>query len=320
MHLAHAPEWATIISRAYKHAPLNLEAQDDAGRRGRLPAVVVRRPFGGTVVSSMPFLDGGGPSCSSPDLSRRLVDALIEEARRLNARVVDVRCADPLELPAPPSLHKVNMTLDLPADDDELWRRLDKSVRNQVRKAERAGLTAEPGHTETLDAFYAIYAARMRDLGSPAHDRAFFRAVLDCFGARGWIVLVRKGSTPIGGLLAIGFHDALVVPWAACLKEHFALCPNMLLYWSTLKAGCTGGYRRFDFGRSTRESGTYRFKRQWGASETPLFWYTIPIRQRRPARMSPTSGAGTHLVRLWQQLPLAVTRRLGPHVRKYLIQ
>ena len=108
----------------------------------------------------------------------------------------------------------------------------------------------------------------MRDLGSPVHAREFFRATLEAFGDRARVALVRKGQTPIGGLVALAFKDVLAVPWASCAKEHFALCPNMLLYWETIRAGCMDGFRRFDFGRSTRGSGTYRFKRQWGAQES----------------------------------------------------
>ena len=60
-NLAHSPEWFTVIRNAYGHDPLYLSADDDEGHLGLLPAFIVRRPFFGTVVTSMPFLDGGGP-------------------------------------------------------------------------------------------------------------------------------------------------------------------------------------------------------------------------------------------------------------------
>jgi CelD/BcsL family acetyltransferase involved in cellulose biosynthesis len=93
----------------------------------------------------------------------------------------------------------------------------------------------------------------------------------------------------------------------------------MLLYWRTIEAACADGFARFEFGRSTRDSGTWRFKKQWGAEEEPLFWYRIPIGAHR----AESSGAGVSsdvLVRMWQRLPLAITRQVGPHIRKYLIQ
>jgi serine/alanine adding enzyme len=157
----------------------------------------------------------------------------------------------------------------------------------------------------------------MRDLGSPVHARDFFREVLEAFGSRARIVLVRTSYTVVGGLLALAFGDRLAVPWAACLKEHFASCPNMLLYWEALRSACDEGFRSFDFGRSTRGSGTYRFKQQWGAMDEPLFWYTIPV----AAASGGHAGRSADLaVALWQRLPLAVTTRLGPHIRRYLTQ
>jgi len=319
-HLAHAPEWATVIRQGYGHDPLYLAAEDDAGGLGLLPAFIVRRPLVGTIVTSMPFLDGGGPCACSAALATGLVRHLLVEAQREGASVVELRCAQRLEIASEPTEHKVNMVLPLPADAATLWRQLDRSVRNQVRKAERAGLSVEFGGTERLDAFYRFFAARMRDLGSPVHGREFFRATLDAFGNRARVALVRKGQTPIGGLIALAFTDILSVPWASCAKEYFALCPNMLLYWETIRAACSDGFQRFDFGRSTRGSGTYRFKRQWGALESPLFWYTIPL-GRRASRPAGTGGrTATRLVGLWRHMPLSFTRRVGPHVRKYLVQ
>ena len=319
--LAHSPEWFFLIQRAYGHSPLYLQADDGNGRSGVLPAFVVRRPFLGAVVTSMPFLDSGGPCSPNPATRRMLVDHLVAEARRIGARLVELRCSEPVDIAARPAEHKVNMTLSLPPDPDRLWRQFDKQVRNQIRKAERSGLSIEFGGVEKLAAFYEAFVVRMRDLGTPVHAPGFLRAVLETFGTRARIVLVRKDSATVGGLIALAFKDRLVVPWATCLKEYFSLCPNMLLYWETLRAACVEGFRRFDFGRSSRNSGTYHFKCQWGATEEPLFWYTIPIASSgvRPTLNGNSRGMPL-LTMTWRHLPLALTRHLGPRIRRYLTQ
>jgi FemAB-related protein (PEP-CTERM system-associated) len=320
--LAHAAEWFGIIARSYGHDPLYLMAGDMNGGRSVLPAFVVRRPMFGTVVTSMPFLDGGGPCGSSPALTNLLVGRLIADARARGARLVELRCKSRLAIDAPPMANKVNMSLELPPDPDWLWRRLDKSVRNQVRRAERSGLSIEVDAGRNLPQFYETFVSRMRDLGSPVHAQEFLAATLESFGRRARLVLVRKGDSTVGGLIALEFKDRLVVPWATCLKEYFPLCPNMLLYWQTIRAACTEGFSRFDFGRSTRQSGTYHFKRQWGAQEEPLFWYRIPLAPGKAATSADDghgTGAGV-LAKMWQRLPLPVTRQLGPRIRKYLTQ
>jgi serine/alanine adding enzyme len=318
--LAHSPEWLRIIQRAYGHDPFYLSGENDQGARSVLPAFVVRRPFLGTVVTSMPFLDSGGPCGSSPALNRILIEHLVAEARGIGARSVELRCAERIDVGVRPAEHKVNLSLPLPGSVEDLWRQLDKDVRYQIRKAERGGLTVECGGRDKLRSFYDAFVVRMRELGSPVHALGFLEGVLDEFGSRARVLLVKKGQTTIGGLIALAFKDRVTVPWASCLKEHFALCPNMLLYWEALRSACAEGFRRFDFGRSTRNSGTYAFKAQWGAQDEPLFWYTIPVAASVHEPVVAHRASKALLSRTWQYLPLAVTRQVGPRLRGYLTQ
>ena len=319
-NLAHAPEWFGAIQMAYGHTPVYLQAEDANGQAAVLPAFLVRSRIFGTVIASMPFLDGGGPCGKTDDLAHVAVQSLIEEAARLGAGSVELRSTVEIDLPVPALEDKVNLVRPLPRDGGELWGRLDARVRNQVRKAERSGLSVEFGHREALGAFYDVFAVNMRDLGSPVHARAFFASIVEAFGDRARVGLVRKGPTVIGGLIALAFKDTLVVPWASSLRQYLALCPNVLMYWETLAAACREGFARFDFGRSSRDSGTYRFKRQWGAEEVPLYWYQIPIRPGSARSLSATDSRGAMLVALWRRLPVGVTRLVGPRVRKYLTQ
>lgn len=319
-NLAQVPEWFVAIRNAYGHTPLYLQAEDTQGETAVLPAFLVRSRLFGTVVTSMPFLDTGGPCSPSVDLARVLVDCLIEEAKQLGADLVELRCTMEMDLPVPAYKDKVNLVLPLPEDPKGLWDQLDAKVRNQVRKAERSGLSVEFGGAAKLNEFYEVFSANMRDLGSPVHARSFFSAMFDAFADKARIALVRKDMKPIGGLIALTFKDTMVVPWASSLREYFSLCPNMLLYWETIRTACTEGFRRFDFGRSSRNSPTHRFKRQWGALEEPLYWYTIPLGRGYKRQLTNADKRGAFLVQLWKRLPLSFAQRVGPYIRRNLTQ
>ena len=92
----------------------------------------------------------------------------------------------------------------------------------------------------------------------------------------------------------------------------------MLLYWETIRTACTEGFRKFDFGRSSRDSNTYRFKRQWGAIEEHLYWYTLPVDAHLSVDQSGEDRRKAIFAQVWQRLPLNVTRWLGPRLRKYI--
>jgi hypothetical protein len=92
----------------------------------------------------------------------------------------------------------------------------------------------------------------------------------------------------------------------------------MLLYWEVLKAAVEKGYTIFDFGRSTRDGGTYRFKKQWGAVEYPFYWHYWLRHGPELRQLNPTSAKFRVAVKLWQRLPLSLANRLGPALVKSL--
>jgi FemAB-related protein (PEP-CTERM system-associated) len=157
----------------------------------------------------------------------------------------------------------------------------------------------------------------MRDLGTPVYPRRFFREILDTFEDARVAVVLMGDQTVAAGIL-LGFAGRLEIPWASSLRSHNRFSPNMLLYWAALQWAIKSGYQTFDFGRCTRDSGTYRFKQQWGAQEHPLVWYYWLRDGGALPELNPDNPAYASLVRTWQKLPIALTKLLGPQIVKHL--
>jgi CelD/BcsL family acetyltransferase involved in cellulose biosynthesis len=60
----------------------------------------------------------------------------------------------------------------------------------------------------------------------------------------------------------------------------------MVLYWSLLERSVERGQAVFDFGRSSQDSPTFRFKKQWGARPNPTTWQFY-ARSGTPGDMRP---------------------------------
>jgi hypothetical protein len=198
---------------------------------------------------------------------------------------------------------------------DAYWKGLDAKVRNQVRKAEKSGVTVRWGREDRLDEFYEVFCVNMRDLGSPTHAKAFFAAVLRHFPGASIGTAHREGRC-IGGLFRILWKDELVIPWASTLKEERVHCPNNALYWEAIRFAFDQGCSRVDFGRSTRDEGTYRFKKQWLARESSLYRYQFDDKGHFLERSWHVSQGKLGWTRnVWAKLPLRLANSLGPMLR-----
>ena len=310
----HLAGWAGVVERVFGHQTSYLAARVGERIVGVLPLVLFRTPLFGRFAVSMPFVNYGGIVADTDDARGVLLAAAIHDARAAGAAYLELRHARRLFEHLPARTHKVAMILDLQPSVDEQWRVLDRKLRNQVRKAEKEGLQVRSGGLELLGEFYDVLAHNMRDLGSPVHSRRLFADVLTTFPERTRIFCVSRDSTPMAAALVLWRGDRLEVPWASSIRRFNPLCANVLLYWDMLKYGVERRFVQFDFGRSTPLEGTYQFKRQWGAEPRPLYWeYWLNGDARVPDR-GPKNPAFGPAISVWQQLPVSLTRLLGPWV------
>jgi len=307
----HAFDWQEVFGRAFGHESVYLMARRDGAVAGVLPLVQIKSLLFGRTLTSLPFLNYGGVLADSSDSAQALIDASLREAQSRRCGHVELRHVA-AQFPALPcKQHKVSMRLPL---GPGLWDRLDRKVRNQVRKAEKSGLTVERGGGELVDDFYAVFARNMRDLGTPVYSRRLFDEVFRVFPNRATMHMVRLDGRPIAA--GVTYHTArmMQLPWASSIRDYNSLCPNTLLYWDTMQYASDAGCVLFDLGRSTPNEGTFKFKQQWGASPVRLHWeYQLQAEHELP-NVSPNNPKFQLAIALWQKLPLALTMQMGPMI------
>jgi hypothetical protein len=89
----------------------------------------------------------------------------------------------------------------------------------------------------------------------------------------------------------------------------------MLMYWHLLQRAVERKQQVFDFGRSTIDASTYKFKSQWGAKPQPAVWQYY-ARRGSPGEMRPDNPKYQRLIRIWQRLPVPLTRWVGPKIAR----
>ena len=306
--------WRGVFSDTYGHRPHYLAAYSGMSVVGVMPLFAAPVWGAGRCLVSTPFLDCGGPLADSDAAREALLGAALEMRATSSAPYLEIRSLTPDNAATSVRTDKAKVVLDLPVDEATLWQQLDAKVRNQVRKAQKAGLTVAVEDAEQVPSFHRVYARNMRDLGSPAAHPKLWTNVFRHFGDRARLILVRHRDVPIAGAIWLSCGQIAYVPWASALRSHFHLCPNNLLYWEAVRMACAAGCRQFDFGRSTVHSGPYRFKLQWGARPVQLYWHYYC----RPGVRPPVAAQERRSLQLaeaaWKRFPLPIANMLGPRI------
>jgi FemAB-related protein (PEP-CTERM system-associated) len=316
--MAHRYAWRHVFGEAFGRRATYLAARNREGRlAGILPIVWFDSRLFGRFGVSVPYLSEGGVLCDTPTIGRQLVEAARWEGRSRGSRYLELRHVQRVFDELPCRTHKVGMRLALAATVDAQWQALDRKVRNQVRKADKSGVTIARGHLDRVDDFYEVFVRNMRDLGTPVYGRALFVATCRRLGDRAAVFCAYKDGRPVAASLTLEGRDRLEVPWASALREFNPVSANVRLYWAMIEHAIRLGLPIFDFGRSTPDQGTYHFKRQWGAVPEPLHWEYALERGGLPD-LSPTNSRYGLLIRLWRRLPVAVTRSVGPRIVRHI--
>ena len=322
----HRAPWLAAMQNAFGHRVIVLRAEmahdrSDSARRtaarvtGVLPLMLVRGPIFGKFLVSLPYVNTGGLWAADNTSADALIDAACELADQLDVKQLELRHEQPHQHPRfnLSKTQKVHMRMALPPTGDDMMASLKSKVRSQVKKSLREPFSVHIGRQNLLSDFYDVFAVNMRDLGTPVFAKRLFMEILDSFGDDAEIVVLRDGDQPIAGALLVHDGATTEVPSASCLRHFNRRNANMAMYWHLITHAIDRGSTTFDFGRSSRDSGTFRFKKQWGAQPSPAHWQYY-VRRGDPEAMRPDSDGNRRLIEIWKRLPVGLTRIIGPPI------
>lgn len=328
----HDPSWLEVLRQGLGHRPIMLIARPDTQGPdpdhppqhqsstsricGYLPLAVVASRLFGRFLVSLPYLNRAGVVAEDTQTQQALVEHALALSDRLNVQYLELRhhghVSDHQAFNAKRD-DKMLMVLDLPDSGEGLWKAINAKVRNQVRKGDKSELSLRWGGLDVLDDFYQVFSVNMRDLGTPVYPKKLFASILKHLAGRSELAVVDCQGQPIAGALLVHDHGWTQVPSASCLRAFNRTNANMWMYHKLLARTIERGNGQFDFGRSSVDSGTYRFKKQWGAKPQPTVWQ-YHVRRGDVTRMRPDSPKNRRRVEMWQKLPVWLTRMVGPTI------
>ena len=313
---AHSPEWFSAIAKGLQHTPyLLVQRNGERTVTGLLPLLLVKSLTFGRFLVSLPYVNTGGIWATDNATATELISAACELADQLDVRYLELRHEKAIEHPRLnlKRTDKVHMRLRLPKTLDELNRSFKSKLRSQLKKVDSHPFEIAWGSFDLLPDFYRVFAHNMRDLGTPVFSKQLFHSILTEFADLAEICVVRLRQAPLAAALLIHQHGVTEVPSASSLRTFNHTGVNMWMYHHLLARAITKGSELFDFGRSTQDSNTYRFKAQWNATASPSVWQYY-VRRGSIDEMRPDSVTNQRLIQIWKRLPVWLTRWLGPPI------
>ena len=315
----HRAQAVNIGARAFRLRTTFLTAYEGETIVGVLPLVEQSSRLFGRYLVSLPFMTYGGILADNADAAVDLAERAGVEAQARHADHVELRHTMAIpEIDLQERLDKVSMVLPLPDSEAALAKKLGAKLRSQIKRGEREKLELMWGGAELIPDFYRVFAPAMHALGTPVYPRKFFEVVYEALRDVAEILIVRMHGKPHAVAFIVNHGNRMEVPWAVASPQAKQASVNMRMYWELLARSIQKGVAAFDFGRSTVDSGTYRFKAQWGALPQQLHWhYWLPMGAPVP-KLNQSNPKYARAAAIWSKMPLWFANFVGPYVIRNL--
>jgi FemAB-related protein (PEP-CTERM system-associated) len=312
----HLSGWQKVIERAARHRTHFLMAERAGRIEGVLPLAEVRSSLFGHALISTPFCVYGGVAATSAAAGAALEAAAAARAAELGVGYLELRNITATRSDWPKKDLYVTFRKRISDNEEQNMNAIPRKQRAMVRQGIKAGLA---GELDTgVDRFFRAYSESVRNLGTPVMSRRYFETLREEFGEACEVLTIVRQGVLVASVMSFYFRDEVLPYYGGGTSQAREYAGNDFMYWDLMCRAARRGVRVFDYGRSKRETGSYKFKRHWGFEETPLDYQYHLVRSGEVPNLSPTNPKYQLMINAWRRMPLPLANALGPMVARYL--
>jgi CelD/BcsL family acetyltransferase involved in cellulose biosynthesis len=268
--------WLQFAARTFGAEPVVAQLTDGretlgwftALRQSRFGVRILGSPFAGWATSYLGFN-------LEPRVDRRSAFAALPEFafREMRCLHLEVRCRET-------GFHDLDglgyergrtfrtSTLDLRADEEALFARMNSACRRAIRKSEKEGVLVEEAHDVGFaDEYFTQLVDVFDKQGIKPHFRVDrVRTLIEEVGPTGNLLLLRavvRGKCVATGIFP-AFNRVAYFWGGASLRDHQLVRPNEALMWHAMRALRERGIEELDMG------GIGSYKAKYGPHDTPV--------------------------------------------------
>ncbi len=309
--LFHQSLWQRALREGFGYEPFYCWQESESGIGCTMASAAVKLPFLRLLYSSVPYGGILGAADHQEQFIRDLLPVFNERGIH-GFRIVEPGQRDNMSTLGFTREQGVRHVVNLAGHDEHSFlESLRKSVRRDVRKSEREGITVEEARSEgDIAIVYELYEQTMaRNRAAAKYPIGRFRAVVNLLAPRGLgaIFLAKYQGRTIAATTVVCSKDEVHTLQISHDHDYRLLCPNEALIFAALKWTMASGRVRFDFmGSPLEDAALQRFKEKWNAQPEPLTTYSkslAPVRSRcwDAVRWAVNTPAGARMARWWQR-------------------
>jgi FemAB-related protein (PEP-CTERM system-associated) len=316
--LFHTSSWRRMVEDVLEHPGEVLVAEKGKKILGVLPFFEVKSPFLGQVAVSMPFGVYGGILAEGVEASRGLAARAADLSNSHRNRYLELRQKEELDIGGTLSDRYVTFRKRLPEDPEACLGLIPRKARAEIRKARDDG-NFRFVERKDLKLFHSLFAANKQELGSPSIPFSMLTALERNLGPKMVMHCVdRPDGQTIATVLSFIHGDCLMPYYSGALSTREGRGANNYMYWRLMEWATRKGFKVFDFGRSRKDSGAAKFKKNMGFQPEPLHYqYLLGEKGKLPDFHPDNPKLGVYQ-RIWRKLPGFVVRPLGGWIFKRL--
>ncbi len=312
----HLSGWRRLIGDVLGHPVFYLYVERAGRIEGVLPLARIRSWLFGDALISLPFLVYGGPVARSAEAMESLIDYSVRLAESLGVDHLELR--NQAKVPGDWVTKEIYATFrkSIDPEPDKNLLAIPRKQRAMIRKGIKAGLKAEID--DDTDRLYSAMLVCKRNLGTPFFGSAWLRAIKKEFGDEAEITTITHESRTVCSVMSFRYGNEILPYYGGGGELARDLKGNDFMYWAVMERACRDGVEVFDYGRSMKGSGAFRFKKHWGFEPTPLHYQFRLVNAESLPNLNPANPRYRLLINTWKQLPLPIAGMIGPPIARRL--
>lgn len=262
---------------------------------GFLPLVYRRDKEHGTVCNSLPFYgSNGGMVVSGSDdgnsIREILLNRFYEEIQKSKC-IAYTLISNPLDSEGDKWLkqhvkhnlidERIGQITHLPQAGANVDKALmdtfsDPRPRN-IRKAQKENIKVYSTNSkEAMDFLYRTHFDNITAINGIAKEKRFFDEIPGYFSEEEYkIYIAEHEDRMIGALLLFYFNNTVEYFTPAVVESYRNLQPTALIIYQAMIDAVSKGYKNWNWGGTwLSQGGVYDFKKKWGTTDYPYFYYT----------------------------------------------